>query len=127
MTSAYAAPVPRNVKHFQLENNHPSSGNVLNTSPTAAHDHTTYDSNNIRSCNQITDKNLLSSKEIPNCEVVDKFIDDLIEGIETKAHRNTPVSRHSVDVSLATHQECESRQLAPMMLRQLFHMKIYQR
>ena len=59
--------------------------------------------------------------------MVDKFIDHLIEGIETKAHRNTPVSRHPVDVSLAIHQEYESRQLAPMILRQLFHMKIYQR
>ena len=27
-------PVPRNVKHFQLENNHLSSANILNTSPT---------------------------------------------------------------------------------------------
>ena len=29
-------PVPRNVKHFQLENNHQSPANVLTTSPTIA-------------------------------------------------------------------------------------------
>ena len=68
-------PVPRNVKHFQLENNHQSPANISTTSP----DHTTHDSNVITSCNQITDKNLFSSKGIPNCEVVDKFIDDVIE------------------------------------------------
>ena len=68
-------PVPRNVKHFQLENNHQSPANISTTSP----DHTTHDSNIITSCNQITDKNLFSSKGIPNCEVVDKFIDDVIE------------------------------------------------
>ena len=63
-------PDPKNVKHFQLENNHPSFANFLNTSPTAAYDHTTHDSNNIRSCNQIIDRNLFNSKGIPNCEVV---------------------------------------------------------
>ena len=105
-------PVPRNVKHFQLENNHQSPVNVLTTS-TVAYDHTTHDSNNIISCNQITDKNLFDSKGIPNCEVVYKFIDGLTEGVETKL----PVSRHPVDVSFAIQQEYESRQLPPMILR----------
>ena len=97
-------PVSRNVKHFQLENDHQSSANVLNT---------THDSNNIISCNQITDRNLFRSKGIPNCEVVGKFIDDLIEGVESKL----TVSRHPVDVSFAIQKECESRQLLPMILR----------
>ena len=103
--------VPRNVKHFQLENNHQSPANVLTKSPIVAYDHTTHDSNNITSCNQITDKNLFSSKGIPNCEVVDKFIDDLI-GVETKL----PVSRHPVDDSFAIKQEYKSHQLPPMIL-----------
>ena len=89
-------PVSRNVKHFQLENNHPSYANVLNVSPTIAYDHTTHDSNNITSYNQITDKNLFSSKGIPNCEVVPNTLIDLI-GVEIKL----PVSRHPVDVSFA--------------------------
>ena len=80
-------------EHFQLENNQQSNANVL----TIAYDHTTHDSNNITWCNQITDKKLFSSKGIPNCEVVDKFNDDLIEGVETKV----PVSRHHVDVFLS--------------------------
>ena len=104
--------VPRNVKHFDLANDQ-SPANVLTTSPTVAYDHTTHDSNNITSCNQITNKNLFSSKEIPNCEMVDKLIDDFIEGVETKL----PVSRHPVDVSFAIQQEYESRQLPPMILR----------
>ena len=107
--------VPRNVKHFDLANDQ-SPANVLTTSPTVAYDHTTHDSNNITSCNQITNKNLFSSKEIPNCEMVDKLIDDFIEGVETKL----PVSRHPVDVSFAIQQEYESRQLPPM-IRRHFH------
>ena len=47
---------------------------------------------------------------MPNCVVVDEFIDDLIEGVET----NLPVSRHPVDVSFAIQQEYETRQLPPM-------------
>ena len=39
--------------------------------------------------------------------MIDKFIDDLIKGVETKL----PVSRHLVDVSFAIQQEYESRQL----------------
>ena len=46
-------PVPRNVKHFLLENNHPLSPNVLNAFPAVANDHTTHESNDI-ACNQIT-------------------------------------------------------------------------
>ena len=45
---------------------------------------------------EITNKNILSSKGIPSCEMVDKFIDDLIEGVETKL----PVSRHPVTLVL---------------------------
>ena len=105
--------VPKNVKHFPLANDHQSPANVLTTSSTVAYDHTTHDSNNITSCNQITDKNLFGSKGIPNCEVVYKFIDGLTEGVETKL----PVSRHPVDVSFAIQQEYESRQLPPMILR----------
>ena len=45
--------------------------------------------------------------------MVDKLIDDFIEGVETKL----PVSRHPVDVSFAIQQEYESRQLPPMILR----------
>ena len=101
-------PVPRNVNYFQLENNHQSPVNVL-TASTVAYDHITHDSNNITSCNQITDKILFGS----NCEVVYKFIDGLTEGVETKL----PVSRHLVDVSFAIQQEYESRQLPPMILR----------
>ena len=37
----YRKPVPRNVKHFQLENTHPLSPNVLNRSPTVVNDRTT--------------------------------------------------------------------------------------
>ena len=67
----------------------------------------------ITSCNQITDKNQFSSKGIPNCKVLDKFIDDLTEGVETKL----PVSRNPVEVNFAIQQEYESRQLPPMILR----------
>ena len=45
--------------------------------------------------------------------MVDKFIDDLIEGVET----NLPVSRHPVDVSFEMQQEYESRLLPPVILR----------
>ena len=107
--------VPRNVKHFQLANDQ-SPANILTTSPTVAYDHTTHHSNNITSCNQITDKNQFSLKGIPNYEVADKFIYDLTEGVETKLQ----VSRHPVDVNFAIQQEYESRQLPPMVLRH-FH------
>ena len=113
LAEIHIKPVPRNVKHFQLENNHQSPASVLTISPTVAYDHTTHDSDNITSCNQITNKNLFSTKAIPNCEMVDKLIDDLIEGVETKL----PVSRHPVDVSFAIQQEYESRRLPPMILR----------
>ena len=106
-------PLPRNVKHFHLKNNRASSANVWNTSPTVAYDHTTQDSNSITSCNQITSKNLFSPKGIPNCEVVEKPIDYLVERIETKP----PVSRHPVDVSFETQQGYESCQLLPMIPR----------
>ena len=112
LTDIHIKQVRRNVEHFQLENNHPSSSNVINTSPTVAYDHTTHDSNNITSCNQITQQNLFSSKGIQNCEVVDKCIDDLIKGSETKL----PVSRHFVNVNFVIQQENESRQLPPLIL-----------